>query len=111
MNEEPKKPCACEAEPKKTSRRDFLLAAGFGLNAIAGAMIGIPLVGYVLSSFFKPNKLSQVLKNIKNKTGETQLKNQLEVKDTKKSLLDLLKNFIKKHCSYCFGIQNNPYFS
>jgi Rieske Fe-S protein len=60
MNEEPAKPCACNAAPKKTSRRDFLLATGFGLNAIAGAMIGIPLVGYLFSSFFKPNKLEKI---------------------------------------------------
>ena len=60
MNEEPSKPCACQGQPKQTTRRDFLLAAGFGLNAIAGAMIGIPLVGYVLSSFFKPNKLERI---------------------------------------------------
>ena len=60
MNEEPAKPCACQDEPKKTSRRDFLLIAGFGLNAIAGALIGLPLIGYVLSSFFKTNKLAQI---------------------------------------------------
>ncbi|MFZ4774534.1 MAG: ubiquinol-cytochrome c reductase iron-sulfur subunit [Terrimicrobiaceae bacterium] len=60
MNEEPKKPCACEAIPPTTTRRDFLLLAGFGLNAIAGALIGIPLAGYVLSSFFKPNKLEWI---------------------------------------------------
>lgn len=58
MNEEPKKPCACEG--KKTTRRDFLLAAGFGLNAIAGAAIGIPLAGYVLSAFFKPSQLEWI---------------------------------------------------
>ena len=60
MNEEPAKPCACQDAPKKSSRRDFLLAAGFGLNAIAGAMIGLPLIGYVLTSFFKTNKLEKI---------------------------------------------------
>ena len=54
------KACACQSEPKKSSRRDFLLMIGFGLNAVAGAAIGIPLVGYVLSSFLKTNKLAWV---------------------------------------------------
>jgi len=47
------KPCACQTEPtgQKSSRRDFLLLAGFGLNAVAGAMIGIPIVGYLMSAF------------------------------------------------------------
>lgn len=53
MNEPTDKPtpCSCEGRPSNT-RRDFLLKVGFGLNAVAGAMIGIPLVGYVLSTFF-----------------------------------------------------------
>lgn len=54
------KPCACEAEKKNPSRRDFLLLAGFGLNAIAGALIGIPLVGYVMSAFVKKYPLQWV---------------------------------------------------
>jgi len=57
MNEEPK-PCACEE--KKPSRRDFMLWVGFALNGIAGAMIGIPLLGYVLSAFFKTNPLEWI---------------------------------------------------
>ena len=32
------------------SRRDFLLKLGLGLNVLAGAMISIPLIGYVMSS-------------------------------------------------------------
>ena len=35
------------------SRRDFLLKLGIGLNVIAGAMISIPLIGYVMSVFVK----------------------------------------------------------
>ena len=35
------------------SRRDFLLKLGLGLNVLAGAMIAIPLVGYVMSVFVK----------------------------------------------------------
>jgi nitrite reductase/ring-hydroxylating ferredoxin subunit len=37
-----------------------MLALGFGLNAIAGAAVGIPLLGYVLSSFLKPHQLDWV---------------------------------------------------
>ena len=33
------------------SRRDFLLWIGAGLNVVAGAMIGVPVLGYVLSHF------------------------------------------------------------
>jgi len=35
------------------SRRDFLLKLGLGLNVLAGAMIAIPLVGYVMSVFVR----------------------------------------------------------
>jgi menaquinol-cytochrome c reductase iron-sulfur subunit len=35
------------------SRRDFLLKVGIGVNAIAAAMVGIPIVGFVLSSLIK----------------------------------------------------------
>lgn len=70
MNDEPKntvtpsteQPCACQgadAPPKKT-RRDFLFIAGLVLNVIAGAAMGIPLLGYVLSAFFKPAKLDWI---------------------------------------------------
>jgi menaquinol-cytochrome c reductase iron-sulfur subunit len=47
------KPCACEAADSKSSRRDFLLKLALGLNVIAGAMISLPLIGYVFSSFIK----------------------------------------------------------
>lgn len=48
------KNCGCDgAEKAKSSRRDFLLILGFGLNALAGAMIGIPLIGYLMSAFIK----------------------------------------------------------
>ncbi len=48
----PEKPekCACEADGK-AGRRDFLLKLGFGLNALAAGMVGIPLIGYAFSSF------------------------------------------------------------
>lgn len=54
-------PCGCcgggapgKGKPKMTgNRRDFLLWVGAGLNVVAGAMIGIPVLGYLLSHFRK----------------------------------------------------------
>jgi Rieske Fe-S protein len=71
MNQDPAQdpkdqaPCACSGsspceDPKKKTRREFMLALGFGLNAVAGAAVGIPLLGYVLSSFLKPHQLDWV---------------------------------------------------
>lgn len=56
---QPPEKCACEGAPK-ANRRDFLLKVGFGLNALAGAMIGIPIIGYALSSFVKKYPLKQI---------------------------------------------------
>lgn len=33
------------------TRRNWLLAVGVGLNALAGALLAVPLIGYVFSSF------------------------------------------------------------
>jgi len=55
--------CACDAGEKprfKPTRRDFLLAFGVGLNAVAGAMIGVPILGYALSSAAKKYNLRPV---------------------------------------------------
>lgn len=54
--------CACTTEPPKqgSSRRDFMLKLGLGLNVVAGAMISVPILGYALSSFIRPKKLSWV---------------------------------------------------
>jgi Rieske Fe-S protein len=63
---DPPTPCACEGQegaPKprfKPSRRDFLLAFGVGLNAVAGAMVGIPILGYALSTFAKKYELKPI---------------------------------------------------
>ncbi|MBV9489878.1 MAG: ubiquinol-cytochrome c reductase iron-sulfur subunit [Verrucomicrobia bacterium] len=35
------------------SRRDFLFKLGAGLNAIAAVMVGVPIIGFVASSFIK----------------------------------------------------------
>src|SRR5437870_961262 len=40
-----------DAPAKPLSRRNLLLKVGTGLNGIAAALIGVPLLGYVLSSF------------------------------------------------------------
>ena len=37
--------------PSEISRRGFLLALGVALNAVAAALLAIPIVGYVFSSF------------------------------------------------------------
>jgi menaquinol-cytochrome c reductase iron-sulfur subunit len=47
-------------EEDKSSRRDFLLKLGIGLNVAAGAMVGIPVVGYVFSSFIKQPALQWI---------------------------------------------------
>jgi Rieske Fe-S protein len=66
---DPPTPCACEGHegaPKppgfgfKPSRRDFLLAFGVGLNAVAGALVGIPILGYVLATFAKKYDLRRI---------------------------------------------------
>jgi hypothetical protein len=43
-------------EENKSSRRDFLLQVGIGLNVVAGAMVGIPVAGYIFLALLKnPN--------------------------------------------------------
>lgn len=61
-NEPEKTTCACEgkAPPEATSRRDFLLKLALGMNVVAGAMISLPLIGYVMSSFVKKLPLQWV---------------------------------------------------
>jgi Rieske Fe-S protein len=36
------------------TRRDFLFKLGLGLNGIAAAFVGIPIVGYIASALFRP---------------------------------------------------------
>lgn len=43
------KPCPCQGD--KSSRRDFLLKVGVGLNVVAGGMVAAPILGYALNSF------------------------------------------------------------
>jgi quinol---cytochrome c reductase iron-sulfur subunit, bacillus type len=48
MNQEPVPP-----ETNNSTRRRFLLKVGTALNVIAAALIAIPLIGYVFSSFLR----------------------------------------------------------
>jgi menaquinol-cytochrome c reductase iron-sulfur subunit len=63
---DPPAPCACEGAEAarkpgfKPSRRDFLLAFGVGLNALAGALVGIPILGYALSTAAKKYNLKEI---------------------------------------------------
>lgn len=41
--------CACQGRPISESRRDFLTRLSLGLGAICAAVIGIPVVGFVLA--------------------------------------------------------------
>jgi quinol---cytochrome c reductase iron-sulfur subunit, bacillus type len=38
------------------TRRDFMLKLGIGINAIAGALVGIPIIGFFISSIVKANQ-------------------------------------------------------
>ncbi|WOO41682.1 ubiquinol-cytochrome c reductase iron-sulfur subunit [Rubellicoccus peritrichatus] len=52
-------PCCCgggggaKKKPMSPERRNFMLKFGMGLNVAAGAMIGIPIIGYLFSAFKK----------------------------------------------------------
>src|SRR6266571_6686594 len=46
------KPVAVENDtlaPKKVSRRSMLMALGIGINAVAGALFAVPIIGYVFA--------------------------------------------------------------
>ena len=49
-NEHTPPPCTRIGTP---SRRDFLFKLGVALNAVAAAMVGIPIIGFVFASFRK----------------------------------------------------------
>src|SRR5919106_88989 len=40
-------------EARAVSRRGFLLILGIALNAAAAALVAIPVIGYVFSSFYR----------------------------------------------------------
>lgn len=55
----PPPPEGCTA-CKKSSRRDFLLKIGTGLNVVAAALVGIPVVGYIFASFVQKPPLEWI---------------------------------------------------
>ena len=69
--------CACQnpAQAQSVSRRNLLLKLGAGLNGIAAALVGVPLLGYALSSFTRASKNSWVSLGSLTKfpQGETRL--------------------------------------
>ena len=51
-NEPNHPPCQPQAK-KYSTRRDFLLQVGLVINAIAGFMVGLPIIGFLFSSLVK----------------------------------------------------------
>ena len=49
-----------DAPAQPLSRRNLLLKVGAGLNGIAGVLIGVPLLGYVLSTFTRKSANSWI---------------------------------------------------
>jgi menaquinol-cytochrome c reductase iron-sulfur subunit len=49
-----------DAPPKPLSRRNLLLKIGAGLNVVAAGLMGVPLLGYVLSSFTGKSRTSWI---------------------------------------------------
>ena len=49
MSDEPREPMPPRALPPVT-RRSFLFKLGLGLNALAAALVAVPLIGYVISA-------------------------------------------------------------
>jgi Rieske Fe-S protein len=49
-----------QATPKKVSRRQMLMSIGVALNAIAGVLFAIPVVGYI----FGPSKRKEIKKEL-----------------------------------------------
>lgn len=50
-----------EQTKREISRRGFLVKLGIALNAIAGALLAIPLIGYVFSSFSRRPSQSWIM--------------------------------------------------
>lgn len=64
---EPISDCACkngapvqDARPGSVSRRNLLLKIGTGMNCAAAALVGVPLLGYAVSSFTRTSKNSWI---------------------------------------------------
>jgi menaquinol-cytochrome c reductase iron-sulfur subunit len=52
--------CGCKKPPQPISRRNLLFKVGAGLNGIAAVLMGVPLLGYVLSSFTRTSPNSWI---------------------------------------------------
>jgi nitrite reductase/ring-hydroxylating ferredoxin subunit len=68
-------PAQSTSSQSQSSRRNMLLKIGAGLNVIAGALVGVPLLGYALSSFTRPSTNSWISLGPLDKfpEGETRL--------------------------------------
>ena len=53
-------PAQSQAAPKKVSRRQLLMTLGIALNAVAGVLFAVPVVGYV----FAPAKRKEMKKEL-----------------------------------------------
>ncbi|MFV0415417.1 MAG: ubiquinol-cytochrome c reductase iron-sulfur subunit [Chthoniobacterales bacterium] len=69
MSEEKQRPCCQSAQQNPESnantqdnqnRRNFLLKLGVGLNVVAGALVSVPIVGYLFSSFAEKKNLEWI---------------------------------------------------
>src|SRR5712691_11045341 len=45
--QEPETPVSSTTAPKKMSRRNILMSFGIALNALAGVLFAVPVVGYI----------------------------------------------------------------
>lgn len=54
-------PKSIRTTPDGVSRRGFLLTLGAALNVVAGALVAVPVVGYVFSSFRRQPSLSWIM--------------------------------------------------
>ncbi|MFV0338596.1 MAG: ubiquinol-cytochrome c reductase iron-sulfur subunit [Chthoniobacterales bacterium] len=60
------KPSCCQSPGQnaegqyKQNRRDFLLKLGVGLNVVAGALVSVPIIGYLFSSFVEKKNLEWI---------------------------------------------------
>src|SRR6266568_423161 len=58
--QEPETPVRGPASPKQVTRRKMLMAFGIALNAVAGALFAVPVVGYV----FAPSRRKEMKKEL-----------------------------------------------
>ncbi|HUD49400.1 MAG TPA: Rieske 2Fe-2S domain-containing protein [Candidatus Baltobacteraceae bacterium] len=59
-NQEPEIPAPSQAPQKKVSRRNMLMTLGIALNAVAGILFAVPVIGYILG----PAKRSEITEDL-----------------------------------------------